>query len=129
MSIKTVETGLPFFSNIQRQGRYRGYFNFYSQEWICPKNRLPSFQFYGTESATTLVSLDLINVETEASSSYLAHWVANGSTLQVDVERYYFYPGDVAVTAITPARYYLYAKDDVGAEWWSEVFTVTNLEE
>jgi len=128
MSIKTVETGLPFFTDIQKQARYRSYFNTYLQEWICPKNRLPALQFYGSDGASSFTNFDLIDADTGATVSYLTHWNANHTTATVDIEKYYMYAGTYAVT-LTPGRYYLYAKDDLNSEWWSEVFTVTNLEE
>ena len=125
---KTVETGLPFYGDITKQARYKPYFNAYLKEWIVETDYLPSFQFYGYEGATGLTNLDLYDADTGLLvTSYLAHFNTYGGATGVgDINKYYHYPGTQTVT-VNDGRYYLYAKDDLLQEWWSEVFIVRDL--
>jgi len=124
MSYRESEIGLIFYTDINRQSRYKPYFNTYSGGWIFPTNKLPYFQFYGYEAATGLTNLDVINIDTGASVSVLATFNTYGDVTNVrDIDKCYSYDSD-QVISLAEGRYYIYAKDDLDYEWWSEVFQV-----
>ena len=129
--MRALNAGLPFFDNIDKQGRYAPYFNSNIRDWICPKNRLPAFQFATYQDDNQIDEFDLINADTGATVDYLT-WFNTGDNVDVvdrEIYGYYFiHGGNIAVT-LTTGRYYLYAKSSEDRERWSEVFVVTNLEE
>ena len=127
MSYNGTEIGLVFFDDINKQARYKPYFNTYEGGYIYPINLLPQFQFYGYEAATGLTNLDIINIDTGASTSFLSHFNTYGSITPVgDIDQYYLYDSTQSVT-LAEGRYYIYAKDDLDQEWWSEVFCVKDI--
>jgi len=127
MSYKTVEIGLPFFDDINKQTRKKSYFNAYYKEWLCPENRLPSFQFVTYQDDSIIDDFDLINVDTGATTDYKVYFNANVDTKNRDIYGVYFSNDGSGVTTLTTGRYYLYAKSSEGRERFSEVFVVRDL--
>ncbi len=129
MSMRTVETGLPFFDDINKQARNKPYFNAYLKEWICPKNRLLPFQFAVLVDDATITDFLLHSADTDGVvDNLLTHFLDNATSVARDVTKYWIYNGTFSIS-LTAGRYYLYAKSTDGEEKWSEVFTVTELEE
>jgi len=129
--MRTLNAGLPFYDSINKQARYSPYFNSYIKAWICAKNRLPAFQFNIPEGNTaTMDTFDLIDIDKDTSTDLTAYFIANVSTIDRDVYGYWFtHLGNIAST-LKNGRYYFHAiTDSEGLERFSEVFTVTNLEE
>lgn len=125
---RTIEIGLPFYGDINKQMRYKPYYNSAVKELIYPIGKLPYFQFYGYEGASGLTDFDLINVDTGAITSFLAHFNSYGGTTNVgDIDKYYYYANSQAASLVS-GRYYFYAKDDLSQEWWSEIFVARDLD-
>lgn len=123
-----AEAGLPLFDDINKQTRNKPYYNANFKEWICPVNRYPSFQFNATSAA--IYASNLVNIDTGVEVSIKTHLDANYVvTIWRDGIIYnHTYSGDVEVSPVTASgRYYIYIKDDNDYEWWSEVFTITNV--
>jgi len=127
-STDVIETGLPFFDDTNKQGRNKPYFTAYLSDWICPIDRLPPFQFAVSIDDATITSFNLINVDTGATTDYLTHFLASATNENSDITKWWIYDGDIAVT-LTTGRYYFYAQTTDGYEKYSEVFTVTSLED
>jgi hypothetical protein len=126
--MRTSNAGLPFFDDINKQGRFSPYFNSYIKGWICPKNRLPAFQFFTYQDDNRIDEFDLINVDTGATVDYITWFNTNVDVVDREIYGYYFINDGTAATTLTTGRYYLYAKSSEDRERWSEVFVVTNLE-
>jgi len=129
MSYKTVEIGLPFFDDINKQVRFKPYYNSDVKEWICSNINLPAFQFLAWEESTELTILELTNIDTGGVTSYLSHFNTYGGSTGFGVQEIvYYYGGTTTLSPVLPdGKYYLYAKDDLEQEWWSEVFVVRDL--
>jgi len=129
----TIETGLPFYDSISKQTREMPYFNAYLKEWICPKNRFPSFQFMSLEKADDIIVFNLVNVDTDVETDYITYFGLNVTKEVIDITTRWLHLGTATVSpSLDIGRYYFYVKTNFygeDMEWWSEVFTVTNLEE
>lgn len=127
MSYNVLEIGLPFFDDINKQCRNKPYFTSYLAEWISIKDRFPSFQFFVPIDDLTITDFDLINVDTGVATSYLTHFLAEATSHNGDIRKWWLYDGDTALS-VTPAngRYYFYVKSTDGIEKYSEVFLMTS---
>lgn len=125
-----LEIGLPFFNNIDKQGRYTPYFNTFCKEWICPKNRFLPFQLAHNSIYSDIDTFEIINIDTGNTTSYFtAYFEPNVDVETVGSIRYYSNPGDVEIGyVIATGRYYFHAANNE-FDWYSEVFTITDLEE
>jgi len=128
--MREIETGLPFFDNINKQGRFKPYFNAYLKEWLTPSNRLPPFQFMGQVDNLPMIEFKLINIGTGAIADYLTYFNTNVTVVSLDITNRYLHLGNIDVPVIDEGRYYLYAKttlDGNDVEWWSDVFTICGI--
>ncbi len=128
MSYRTIETGLPFYGDINEQIRNKPYYNSAIKEWICPDNKLPSFQFsLSPDATTTMATFDLVNVDTGVGTSYLTYFNANVTVTDRDIYGYYFTHLGNITSSLTDGRYYFHAINVDGVERFSEVFLIRNL--
>lgn len=126
MGYRTIEIGLPFYDDINKQTRNKTYFNTFITEWICENNRLPPFQIGDSEGSPAISAFNLVNEQTGATTDLLAHFNANTVEVEAfDYEKYYIYYGTVDIS-LSSGRYYLYATNG-DREWFSEVFVVKNI--
>ena len=123
-----IEAGLLLFDDINKQARNKPYYNANLKEWICPTNRYLPFQFRNLIVSNTITSFDIINVDTGVTTDKLVYFDANTTRVFRIGWAYYSHLGDVSVVT-APGRYYFYIQDAGGYEWWSEVFTVTDVTE
>ena len=129
MSYKTIEIGLPFYDDINKQIVNKPYYNSSIKEWVCPDTAYPSFQFSLTPDATaTMATFDLVNYDTGATTDLTTYFTNNVSVIDRDVYGYYFtHLGNIA-SSLTNGRYYFHAvSDNEGYERFSEVFVVRDL--
>lgn len=120
MSFDVIDTGLPFFDDINKQLRYKPFFNSHIAEWRSASNRILPFQL-NTGSASGMATFSLINSNTGATTDYLAYFNANTTVSVVGSEYIYSHLGLVDVV-VSSGRYYFYALATGGREYWSEEF-------
>jgi hypothetical protein len=126
-----IETGLPFFDNINKQVSKQTYFKAYFSDWLSASNRLPPFQFMDSSGAG-MITFSLINSDTLVETDLLSYFSSNVVLTTIDLSNsiYNWSHLGVADVSISNGRYYFYAKSISGYEYWSEEFVVCgNVEE
>ncbi len=125
--MRTVEVGVPFFNDINKQNRNKSYYNALPVEWVSPENRIPSFQFQSAVDDGAITEFDIINLDADTTTDYLTYFDANVTIDSLVLAKVFSHLGDVE-EVLTIGRSYMYAKNAQGVEWWSEVFNVTSLQ-
>ncbi len=134
-----VEIGLPIYLDINKQLRYRPYFNSHMVIWYTPVSRLPAFQFFRQTDAsnpidTTNASAEfvLVNSVTLAETDLLAHFTTAQNVTTYDGTEYYKYNASEALPSdMAEGRYYLRIADGRFV-WYSEEFmacSIPNIDE
>jgi hypothetical protein len=104
------------------------YYNALPVEWVSPGNRIPSFQFLAPIDDGAITDFDIINLDAGTTTDYLTYFNANVTSVSLDITKVYSHLGDVS-QVLTKGRSYMYVQNVEGMEWFSEVFTVTDLQE
>ena len=122
MSFDVIDSGLPFFDDINKQLRNKPFFNSHMVEWRSASNRILPFQL-NTGSVSGMGTFSLINSISGVTVDYLAYFTANTTVALVDGEYIYSHLGlnDVVIAS---GRYYFYGLATGGREFWSEEFLV-----
>ena len=120
---RTIEIGLPFFDNINKQVSKSPYYNSHIKDWLSADNRFLPFQISLGSSASGILTFNLVNSITGAITDYKAYFIANTTEKLVNGEYIYSHLGlkDVVVSG---GRYYFYAVSVAGRKWWSEEFVM-----
>lgn len=125
--MNTIETGLPFFDDIDKQTREKSYFNGYSKEWICSNEYILPFQINLPATQPTPVVFKLVDVDTGDETDYLAYLLANAPYVNMGDYGYNIVHSGSVPTSLGEGRYYFYLLADDTSVRYSEVFTVRNL--
>ena len=132
--IATVEIGLPIYDDINKQLRYKLYFQSHIRAWYTPVDRLPAFQFYRPIDASNPIDSTngsaefvLVNSRTLVESDLLAYFTSAQVVTTYDLSEYYKYNAALVINGLSEGRYYLRIGDGIYT-WYSEEFELCDID-
>jgi hypothetical protein len=123
--MKTIYTTLPIYNKLAKQcyerGRHAGFDT--PVPIVCPRHRLPSFQWLDdTDGAASVSRIDLM-VEPDHSSQNITTWFTLPTMIPL-AHDYFVYNGNTLNKLLTVGIWFLKITMDNGKVYWSDWFQV-----